>query len=50
MVADRNGNSDGTEAIKKILTEKPYFQVGGNETIGQGWFSVQFYEGVKNHE
>lgn len=27
-------------AVKSLIEERPYLQVGGNETVGQGWFAV----------
>lgn len=30
-------------AIKELMTDKAYLQVGGNETVGQGWFAVQVF-------
>lgn len=36
LLAER---SDGAlEKTKKLFTTKPYLQVGGNETVGHGWF------------
>ena len=29
------------ESIKKMIEEKPYIQLGGNETVGQGWFNIK---------
>lgn len=38
LLAER---SDGALAkTKKLFTDKPYLQVGGNETVGHGWFAV----------
>lgn len=34
-----NGNNSLTE-MKTIWRDKRYLQVGGNETIGQGWFQI----------
>jgi len=28
-------------AVDKMLVESRYLQVGGNETVGQGWFAIQ---------
>lgn len=28
--------------IKAVFDKSPYFQVGGNETVGQGWFIVKY--------
>ncbi len=40
LVADRDGGRTLDE-IGKLLDDRPYIQVGGNETIGQGWFAVK---------
>lgn len=45
VMADRNSESNGTKKIEGELNQKPYIQIGGNETVGQGWFSMAFYGG-----
>ena len=38
LLAERN---DGAlKPIKELFAKKPYLQVGGNETVGQGWFAM----------
>ena len=37
-----NGNM---EKVKDHINEKPYIQLGGNETVGQGWFNIFLIEG-----
>lgn len=38
LLAER---SDGAlEKVKSLFAARPYLQVGGNETIGHGWFAV----------
>lgn len=32
-------------AVIDILTDNPYVQVGGNETVGQGWCAASMYKG-----
>ncbi|MGO9113614.1 MAG: type III-B CRISPR module RAMP protein Cmr4 [Thermoguttaceae bacterium] len=45
LLAERR---DGAiEHVRSIFNVRPYLQVGGNETIGQGWFAVQIVEGGK---
>jgi CRISPR-associated protein Cmr4 len=39
LIAGRTPES--IAAIKDLITDKAYLQVGGNETVGQGWFAVQ---------
>lgn len=34
--------SGSLECAKEFLADQPYLQVGGNETVGQGWFAMQF--------
>jgi CRISPR-associated protein Cmr4 len=50
VLADRNTTSGGVAAIQKKLADHPYLQVGGNETIGQGCFSLEFYPKEVSHE
>lgn len=38
LLAERNGGA--LEAAKQLFSDRPYLQVGGNETVGQGWFAV----------
>ncbi len=41
LVAVR-GETDPGEALHRLFPESdPYLQVGGNETVGQGWFAVR---------
>jgi len=44
LLADRNGG-DSLDAICKLFEQHPYIQVGGNETVGQGWFAVEWLKG-----
>jgi CRISPR-associated protein Cmr4 len=45
LLAERR---DGAlEHVWSVFKDRPYLQVGGNETIGQGWFAVQRVEGEK---
>ena len=37
--------ADVLEEFQSLLKEDPYLQVGGNETIGQGWCKVQWISG-----
>lgn len=34
-------NDSGLDDLKKLLTDHPYLQTGGNETVGQGWFNIK---------
>ena len=39
LIAGRNDNA--LKALDKLFpSDNPYLQVGGNETVGQGWFAV----------
>lgn len=44
LLADRNGGSSLDE-INNLFEQRPYVQVGGNETVGQGWLAVKTLEG-----
>ena len=28
------------DLVKNLVKDRPYLQVGGNETVGQGWFAL----------
>jgi CRISPR-associated protein Cmr4 len=32
-------------SVQAQFVEHPYLQCGGNETVGQGWFALQWFEG-----
>jgi len=40
VLAERDSGSGGITAIHPTFERRPYLQVGGNETVGQGWFAV----------
>ncbi len=40
VLAERNPGHGTLSAIQTIFEKRPYLQVGGNETVGQGWFAV----------
>jgi CRISPR-associated protein Cmr4 len=33
------------ETLTKAIAKMPYIQMGGNETIGQGWFQMKHIKG-----
>ncbi|OYD06590.1 type III-B CRISPR module RAMP protein Cmr4 [Paludifilum halophilum] len=37
LLIPRPGGEPELEAMQRYLKEKPYIQIGGNETLGQGW-------------
>ena len=41
----RNGNEKFLDKLLTVFKEEPYLQIGGNETIGQGWCVVKSWEG-----
>lgn len=43
LLAERGG--DAVSEVCGLFNGTPYLQVGGNATIGQGWFAVQIVEG-----
>lgn len=38
LLAERESNA--IEPVTKMFGDRPYLQVGGNETVGMGWFAV----------
>lgn len=43
LLAERSDNG-ALAAVKKLFESRPYIQMGGNETVGQGWFAVKWVE------
>lgn len=41
LVAERRKETDALARLLGLFEEKPYLQVGGNETIGQGIFAIK---------
>lgn len=46
LLLPRTGKEDVLDSIKNLFAERPYLQVGGNETVGQGWCVVNCVEEV----
>ncbi|MFB6271711.1 MAG: type III-B CRISPR module RAMP protein Cmr4 [Salinibacter sp.] len=44
LVSERN-DSNALRQVKTLFDERPYLQTGGNETVGQGWFAVEWLNG-----
>jgi CRISPR-associated protein Cmr4 len=44
MVTSRTG--DVLVALRETFPDGRYLQAGGNETVGQGWFAVEFLTGA----
>ena len=42
LLAERNSDAGSLRPIQNIFQNHPYLQVGGNETVGQGWFNVKW--------
>jgi CRISPR-associated protein Cmr4 len=40
LLAERG--DDAIARVRKLFVERAYLQVGGNETVGMGWFAVAF--------
>ncbi|MGI9861613.1 type III-B CRISPR module RAMP protein Cmr4 [Moorella naiadis] len=40
LLMARPGKEKYLAQLKQLFTERPYLQVGGNETVGQGWCAV----------
>lgn len=45
VLSERNNGSNSLTQVGTLFDERPYLQVGGNETVGQGWFAVQWLNG-----
>jgi CRISPR-associated protein Cmr4 len=41
LVVGERADSGAAGDLAAFLAERRYLQVGGNETVGQGWFTVQ---------
>ena len=44
VLAERGSAAGIAAAIRPAFERRPYLQVGGNETVGQGWFAVAWRE------
>lgn len=44
ILMERSGRKELLDYVKSFFKERPYIQVGGNETIGQGWCTVAWVE------
>lgn len=44
LLIGRNGKKEDLEQLKEHLDNYSYLQVGGNETMGQGWFFTSIWE------
>ncbi len=44
LLISRSGEKESLNELKQHFTETPYLQVGGNETVGQGWCAVSWLE------
>ncbi len=42
LLISRPGKDGQLDALKALFTVRPYLQVGGNETVGQGWCAVSW--------
>ena len=42
LLAERNSGAGSLKPIQNIFQDRPYLQIGGNETVGQGWFNVKW--------
>lgn len=43
IITQRDGDNSSLATLKTKLDKNCYLQVGGNETIGQGWFQLGIY-------
>ncbi len=42
LLLARPGKQDALRELTEIFDQRPYIQVGGNETVGQGWCAVSW--------
>lgn len=42
LLITRPDKQDALQRVKQLFNGRPYLQVGGNETVGQGWCAVQW--------
>ena len=40
VIGERDVSANAIKPLVELFENRPYLQVGGNETIGQGWFNV----------
>jgi CRISPR-associated protein Cmr4 len=40
LLAERSKGNGALDKAQTLFTDRPYLQVGGNETVGHGWFAV----------
>ena len=45
LLIERPGSNNSLTDIRSLFHSQPYIQVGGNETIGQGWCAVSWFDG-----
>lgn len=45
LLIARPGKEGALDRIGELFRERPYLQVGGNETLGQGWCAVALVDG-----
>lgn len=45
LIIARSGKEKALDEMQWLFSEHPYIQVGGNETIGQGWCAVTWFSG-----
>ncbi|MEW5980212.1 MAG: type III-B CRISPR module RAMP protein Cmr4 [Acidobacteriota bacterium] len=49
LLAERS-NDGAIKSVTKLFENRPYLQMGGNETVGHGWFAVKFPEVAEGGE
>lgn len=45
MIGDRHGGDGTQDRLGELFDAHPWLQVGGNETVGQGWLALQWGRG-----
>ena len=46
LVSARGDDASGIEQLTQVFGTPAYIQIGGNETVGQGWFRVHSQTGA----
>lgn len=47
LLLPRGDDRTVLEKLKELFADRPYLQVGGNETVGQGWCAVTVWDPAK---
>jgi CRISPR-associated protein Cmr4 len=45
LIAERHRDEEPLAKLERLITARPYLQLGGNETVGQGWVRMHLIDG-----